>query len=70
MEQTTISSYDEMTAKDEADDSRTVNATSREVATKNDIKEVAMDNMAKVIDQRRMESSTLVLETWAVASEN
>ena len=42
----------------------------KEVATKNDIKEVAMDNMAKVIDQRRMESSTLVLETWAVASEN
>ena len=42
----------------------------KEVATKNDIKEVAMDNMAKVIDQRRMESSTLVLETWVVASEN
>ena len=42
----------------------------KEVATKNDIKEVAMDNMAKVIDQRRMESSTLVLETWAIPSEN
>mgnify|MGYP000353112311 CR=1 FL=1 len=42
----------------------------KEVATKNDIKEVAMENMAKVIDQRCLESSTLVLETWAVASEN
>ena len=29
-----------------------------------------MDNIAKVINQRRMESSTLVLETWVVASEN
>ena len=42
----------------------------KEAATKNDIKEVAMNNMAKLIDQRRMESSTLVLETWVVASEN
>ena len=42
----------------------------KEVTTKNDIKEVAMDNMPKVIDQRHMESSTLVLETWVVASEN
>ena len=33
---------------------------------KNDIKEVGMDDTAKAVDQRRMESSTHVLETSAV----
>ena len=41
----------------------------REVVTKNDIKEVAMDDTTKVFDQRHMESSMLVPETWAVATE-
>ena len=37
-----------------------------EATTKNDIKEVAMDDTAKAVDQRHMESSKLVLETLAV----
>ena len=41
-----------------------------EVATKNDIEEVAMDDTAKAVDQRCMESSMLVPETWAVATES
>ena len=41
-----------------------------EATTKNDIKEVAMDDTAKAVNQRYMEYSMLVLETWAVATKS
>ena len=37
-----------------------------EVATKNDKKEVAMDDTVKAVEQRRMESSTTILKISAV----
>ena len=41
-----------------------------EATSKDDIKEVVMDDTTKAIDQRHMEYSMLVPETWAVATES
>ena len=41
-----------------------------EATTKDDMKEVAKDDTAKEFDQRQMEHSMIVPETWAVATES